>query len=102
MKMNGLFKLVLSATTTTALRCMFALLSRDSKGAINIKLVLRLRADVLWMRERRFIRTGGGRHGDALSVVALRRFQMQSEKLESGVGFGRKELFSDALNMAVK
>lgn len=61
--MNGLFKLVLSATTTTALRCMFALLSRDLKGAINIKMVFRLRADVLWMRGQRLIRTGGGGGG---------------------------------------
>lgn len=86
--MNGLFKLVLSATTTTALRCMFALLSRNSKGAINIKMVLRLRADVLWMRERRFIRTGL-RHGDALSVDALRRLQMQSEILKSRIELRR-------------
>lgn len=83
--MNGLFKLVLSATTTTALRCMFALLSLNSKGAINIKMVLRLRADVLWMQEHRLIRTGV-RHSDALSVDALRRLQLQSEILESRIG----------------
>lgn len=99
--MNGLFKLVLSATTTTALRCMFALLSRDSKGAINIKMVLRLRADVLWMREHRLIRTGV-RHGDALSVDALRRLQMQSEILQSRIGYKRNVFFSDVSNMAPK
>lgn len=100
--MNGLFKLVLSATTTTALRCMFAIpLSRDSKGAINIKLVLRLRADVLWMREHRLIRTGV-RHGDALSVDAIRRLQMQSEILESRIGFRRNWFVSDILIMAQK